>query len=133
MGACGGATEKVVTARDPPFLTSSRLRSRAHIPPHFSLWLTRRAGCRDIDLKTPSRPPAFCFVTFEQMRDAEEACRGRGPLSLSLALSLSLSLPLSRSLTHTHTHPVPGSRASYCVLPSLSLMHQSSAETGVLG
>mmetsp|Transcript_34297 Transcript_34297/g.78217 ORF Transcript_34297/g.78217 Transcript_34297/m.78217 type:complete len:303 (-) Transcript_34297:708-1616(-) len=32
---------------------------------------------RDIDLKTPSRPPAFCFVTFEQMRDAEEACRGR--------------------------------------------------------
>ena len=37
----------------------------------------RVAGGRDIDLKVPSRPPAFCFVTFEQLRDAEDACRGR--------------------------------------------------------
>lgn len=56
-------------------------------PDRWTPCLTRRAACRDIDLKTPSRPPAFCFVTFEQMRDAEEACRGRGS--------------------------VPGSRASY--------------------
>jgi len=32
---------------------------------------------RDIDLKTPSRPPAFAFVTFESTMDAEDAIRGR--------------------------------------------------------
>mmetsp|Transcript_27345 Transcript_27345/g.53306 ORF Transcript_27345/g.53306 Transcript_27345/m.53306 type:complete len:257 (+) Transcript_27345:83-853(+) len=32
---------------------------------------------RDIDLKTPSRPPAFAFVTFESVMDAEDAIRGR--------------------------------------------------------
>ncbi|CAN0278379.1 unnamed protein product, partial [Discosporangium mesarthrocarpum] len=31
----------------------------------------------DIDLKTPARPPAFGFVTFEDSRDAEEAVRAR--------------------------------------------------------
>ena len=32
---------------------------------------------RDIDLKTPARPPAFAFVNFEDSRDAEDAVRGR--------------------------------------------------------
>lgn len=31
----------------------------------------------DIDLKTPARPPAFGFVTFQDARDAEEAVRAR--------------------------------------------------------
>lgn len=37
---------------------------------------------RDIDLKTPARPPAFAFVTFESTMDAEDAVRGRGNNSL---------------------------------------------------
>ncbi len=35
---------------------------------------------RDIDLKTPARPPAFAFVSFESSYDAEDAIRGRGEL-----------------------------------------------------
>ena len=32
---------------------------------------------RDIDLKTPSRPPAYAFVSFDDSRDADDAIRGR--------------------------------------------------------
>lgn len=32
---------------------------------------------RDIDLKTPARPPAFAFISFDDSRDAEDAVRGR--------------------------------------------------------
>jgi len=32
---------------------------------------------REIDLKTPARPPAFAFIAFEDYRDAEDAIRGR--------------------------------------------------------
>ncbi|RLN99871.1 hypothetical protein DYB28_009250 [Aphanomyces astaci] len=32
---------------------------------------------RDIDIKQPSRPPAFAFVEFEHSRDADDAIRGR--------------------------------------------------------
>eukprot|EP00602_Paraphysomonas_sp_CaronLab_P008377 CAMPEP_0185024904 /NCGR_PEP_ID=MMETSP1103-20130426/8071_1 /TAXON_ID=36769 /ORGANISM="Paraphysomonas bandaiensis, Strain Caron Lab Isolate" /LENGTH=303 /DNA_ID=CAMNT_0027557989 /DNA_START=61 /DNA_END=973 /DNA_ORIENTATION=- len=32
---------------------------------------------RDIDLKTPSRPPAYAFVSFEYQEDADAAIRGR--------------------------------------------------------
>lgn len=31
----------------------------------------------DIELKIPPRPPSYCFVEFENSRDAEEAIRGR--------------------------------------------------------
>lgn len=31
----------------------------------------------DIELKIPPRPPAYCFVEFENSRDAEDAIRGR--------------------------------------------------------
>ena len=38
----------------------------------------RRYGrIRDIEIKTPSRPPAFAFVTFDDRRDAEDAVDGR--------------------------------------------------------
>lgn len=36
----------------------------------------------DIDLKTPTRPPAFGFVTFQDARDADEAVRARYAMSL---------------------------------------------------
>ena len=32
---------------------------------------------RRIDLKTPARPPAFCFIEFDDRRDAEDAVYGR--------------------------------------------------------
>eukprot|EP01018_Ginkgo_biloba_P013173 Gb_21063 [translate_table: standard] len=31
----------------------------------------------DIDLKVPPRPPGYCFIEFEDARDAEDAIRGR--------------------------------------------------------
>ena len=32
---------------------------------------------RDIEIKRPQRPPAFCFISFDDYRDAEDAIRGR--------------------------------------------------------
>jgi len=32
---------------------------------------------REIDIKTPSRPPAFAFISFYDERDAYDAIRGR--------------------------------------------------------
>jgi len=31
----------------------------------------------DVDLKVPPRPPGYCFIEFEDARDAEDAIRGR--------------------------------------------------------
>jgi len=43
----------------------------------FSNDLFRYGRIKDIDLKTPARPPAFAFITFDDSRDAEDAVRGR--------------------------------------------------------
>ena len=37
----------------------------------------RYGRIRDIDLKTPSRPPAYAFITYDDVRDAEDAIRAR--------------------------------------------------------
>ncbi|XXG77555.1 hypothetical protein AAC387_Pa08g1688 [Persea americana] len=37
----------------------------------------------DIELKIPPRPPAYCFVEFENSRDAEDAIRGRDGYSFA--------------------------------------------------
>ena len=42
--------------------------------------LRPRAAARkiiEIDLKLPTRPPAFAFVEFDSSRAAEDACAGR--------------------------------------------------------
>ena len=37
----------------------------------------RYGKIENIEIKSPSRPPAFAFITFEDERDAEDAVRGR--------------------------------------------------------
>lgn len=37
---------------------------------------SRYGRIREIDLKTPHRPPAFAFITFDDHRDADDAIRG---------------------------------------------------------
>jgi arginine/serine-rich splicing factor 1/9 len=37
----------------------------------------RYGKIREIDLKTPARPPAFAFIAFDDYRDAQDAIRGR--------------------------------------------------------
>jgi arginine/serine-rich splicing factor 1/9 len=37
----------------------------------------RYGKIREIDLKTPSRPPAFAFISYDDYRDAQDAVRGR--------------------------------------------------------
>ncbi len=43
----------------------------------MTLYICRYGRIRDIEIKTPSRPPAFAFVTFDDRRDAEDAVDGR--------------------------------------------------------
>ncbi len=50
-----------------------RLDFWCHLFVHFS----RFGRIRDIDLKTPIRPPAFAFVVFDDIRDADDAIRSR--------------------------------------------------------
>lgn len=45
---------------------------------HFKyIYLYRYGKIKEIDLKTPARPPAFAFITFADHRDAEDAIHGR--------------------------------------------------------
>ena len=37
----------------------------------------RYGKIRDIDIKNPSRPPAFAFITYDDARDADDAIYGR--------------------------------------------------------
>lgn len=81
----------------------------------------------DIDLKLPPRPPGYCFVEFEDARDAEDAIRGRDgyefdghPLRVELAhggRSLSSSSDRYSSYSST-TGPVGGvsRRSEYRVI-----------------
>ena len=48
-------------------------------------WHERYGRIVDIDLKSPSRPPAFAFVDFDDYRAAEDAVRGRGTRDEPLA------------------------------------------------
>ena len=43
---------------------------------------------KDVDLKTPARPPAFAFVSFDRYEDAEDAIRGRGAFEMDAISSL---------------------------------------------
>ncbi|RYG64856.1 hypothetical protein EON64_13130 [archaeon] len=40
-------------------------------------YISRYGRIRDIEIKTPARPPAFAFISFDDRRDAEDAIRGR--------------------------------------------------------
>ena len=44
---------------------------------NVAILVLRYGKIRDIDLKTPSRPPSYAFITFEDQRDADDAIRGR--------------------------------------------------------
>ena len=43
----------------------------------FHVAPSRYGKIREIDLKTPARPPAFAFIAFDDYRDAQDAIRGR--------------------------------------------------------
>lgn len=53
-----------------------KLLSLSHFGFLFSFFF-RYGRIRDIDIKNPSRPPAYAFVSFSDYRDAEDAVRGR--------------------------------------------------------
>jgi arginine/serine-rich splicing factor 1/9 len=42
-----------------------------------AFFFNRYGRILEMDLKCPSRPPAFAFITFDHYRDAEDAIRGR--------------------------------------------------------
>lgn len=43
----------------------------------LNIYIFRYGKIKEIDLKTPARPPAFAFITFADHRDAEDAIHGR--------------------------------------------------------
>jgi arginine/serine-rich splicing factor 1/9 len=64
---------------------------------------------RDVDLKSPARPPAFAFVTFEHQQDAVDAVRGRdGVLFEGQRLRVEMSRQSAEATGYTgHGAPPP--------------------------
>jgi splicing factor, arginine/serine-rich 1 len=60
---------------------------------HLLHLILRYGKVKEIDIKTPPRPPAFAFVTFEDEDDASDAVKGR---------SNKYPLPPFTSLAHSH-------------------------------
>ena len=65
----------------------------------------RYGKIRDIDLKTPARPPAFAFIAFDDYRDAQDAIRGRDNYNFDgYRLRVEFSKGDRRGKPSIHTH-----------------------------